>query len=390
MVKLTKALYGLVQSALLWYRTITDFLLRNGFVINDYDQCVLNKTVDGVQATICLYVDDMLCTCVSEEVLENIKRMLIDEYHEIQEKSGLEISYLGMLLRVYDGRIEMSMENYIREVLKAYGGDLKVFRTPAASTLYEGGDGSVAAERPRLFHEIVAKLLFLCKRARPDISVAVLYLCTRVKSPTRYDVEALERVLGYLKGSIRRIRVFDDSPFVRVEAYIDAAFSCHKDGKGRNGMVLTLGNTPVCTGSRKQVLTAKNSTVAEIVAASDEVSQIELIEGFLSGQGYKLKPAILYQDNTSAITLMVKGGGKQTNKHVRARIGNMNDMVRRNEIEVQYIPTGEMIADCLTKPLQGSKFAYFTRRILGLDTSSSNHQATGVRWKHAHAAPTLT
>ncbi len=47
------------------------------------------------------------------------------------------------------------------------------------------------------FHSIVAKLLYLGKRGRPDILLPVQFLCTRVKTLTIEDEKKLERVLGY-------------------------------------------------------------------------------------------------------------------------------------------------------------------------------------------------
>ena len=51
-MELDKALYGCVQSARLWYDKLRSVLERNGFVANDLDECVFNKTVDGKQITL--------------------------------------------------------------------------------------------------------------------------------------------------------------------------------------------------------------------------------------------------------------------------------------------------------------------------------------------------
>ena len=53
----------------------------------------------------------------------------------------------------------------------------------------------------KLFHTMVARLLYLSKRVRPDILTAVGYLCTRVKQPSKNDQEKLFRVIGYLEGT---------------------------------------------------------------------------------------------------------------------------------------------------------------------------------------------
>jgi hypothetical protein len=50
-----------------------------------------------------------------------------------------------------------------------------------------------------MFHHNTAKLLFLCKRARPDIQTAVAFLCTRVQKPDVDDYKKLGRVMRYLR-----------------------------------------------------------------------------------------------------------------------------------------------------------------------------------------------
>ena len=49
---LQKALYGMMKSALLFYRKLVSELREMGFTINPYDPCVANKTVNGMQMTI--------------------------------------------------------------------------------------------------------------------------------------------------------------------------------------------------------------------------------------------------------------------------------------------------------------------------------------------------
>jgi hypothetical protein len=51
-LELLKALYGCVQSALLWYELFSSTLQGMGFELNPYDACVANKVIDGKQCTI--------------------------------------------------------------------------------------------------------------------------------------------------------------------------------------------------------------------------------------------------------------------------------------------------------------------------------------------------
>ncbi len=56
-VRLDKALYGCVKSALLWYKLFSSALIDMGFVLNPYHPCVANCDIDGKQCTIIWYVD---------------------------------------------------------------------------------------------------------------------------------------------------------------------------------------------------------------------------------------------------------------------------------------------------------------------------------------------
>ena len=51
-VHITKAIYGLLVSAMLFYKKLVKDLIDIGFVLNPYDPCVANKMVEGRQLTI--------------------------------------------------------------------------------------------------------------------------------------------------------------------------------------------------------------------------------------------------------------------------------------------------------------------------------------------------
>jgi hypothetical protein len=58
-IEMQKALYGLLRSALLFYKKLVANLESDGFVLNPYDPYVANKVVDRKQMTICWQVDDL-------------------------------------------------------------------------------------------------------------------------------------------------------------------------------------------------------------------------------------------------------------------------------------------------------------------------------------------
>ena len=80
---------------------------------------------------------------------------------------------------------------------------------------------------------------------------------------------------------------------------------------------------------------------------------------FMKCQGYNPQPPIIYQDNKSTISLVTKGGGKPRTRHLRARQYAVKEQVDTGEYKIEYMITEVMIADVLTKALQGVKYELF-------------------------------
>jgi hypothetical protein len=123
----------------------------------------------------------------------------------------------------------------------------------------------------RFLHTVVAKLLYLSRRARPDIITAVGFLCTRVQALTKEDQVKLRCLLGYLSKTKNRLLVIKPSQSFKVVAYIDASFAMHNDGKSHTGIVLFVGGVAVYCASQKQKCVNKSPTEAELVALSDNI-----------------------------------------------------------------------------------------------------------------------
>jgi hypothetical protein len=58
-VHVLKALYGMLVSAMLFYKKLNNDLIEYGFKVNPYDPCVANKIVRGRQMTVSWHVDDL-------------------------------------------------------------------------------------------------------------------------------------------------------------------------------------------------------------------------------------------------------------------------------------------------------------------------------------------
>jgi hypothetical protein len=173
------------------------------------------------------------------------------------------------------------------------------------------------------------------------------------------------RIIRYLAGTTGICMSISVQEPVRVHGYIDASYGVHCDGKSHTGMLLTLGKGSILAKSKKQKIVVKSSTEAELVAASDEAGELIHVQAFLKEIGESNHSGLLYQDNTAAISLETKGkAAAARTKHVSLRHLWIKDRVERKELEVEYKKTDEMLADLLTKPIQGDKFLELRRRIM--------------------------
>ena len=142
---------------------------------------------------------------------------------------------------------------------------------------------------------------------------------------------------------------------IHVTAYIDASFAIHPDMKSHTGSVVTLGKGAIYAKSGTQRLMTKSSTEAELVALSDAANQVLWTRNFLESQGHPQPPALVYQDNQSTIQLIRNGrSNSERTCHVDIRYFFLHDRITTGDIDIIYLPTTDMIADILFKPLQGS------------------------------------
>ncbi len=226
---LQKALYGMMKSALLFYRKLVSELQEMGFEINPYDPCVANKVVNGTQMTIRWHVDDLMISHLSQDKIMKIVQGIKDINGEnIAETVGTVHDYLGMTFDYsFTKEVRINMWDYLRKVIKEFPEEITgVCATPASDHLFKvREDGSkLSKELAEVFHHTVYQLLFAANRARNDIQMAVSFLTTRVKAPDQDDWGKLVRVLKYLNGTryMKLILSMDEMKFT-IHWYVDGS-----------------------------------------------------------------------------------------------------------------------------------------------------------------------
>ena len=153
--------------------------------------------------------------------------------------------YLGMQIDLSkDGLVQILMREYITKILDEIPDEFDgEATTPAANHLRKVDDGCIklSEEREEFFHHNVAKLLFLSKRARFDIQIAISFLTTRVKSPDEDDYKKLARTMRYLRAAVDLTLTLEADGLGTIKWGVDVAFAVHQNIRGHTSAVTSLG-----------------------------------------------------------------------------------------------------------------------------------------------------
>jgi hypothetical protein len=335
---------------------------------------------DGLQCTAVAHVDDLLITCKNEDTIQLVLDHLKDKYKTTSESRGTRHSYLGMTVDFgVEGECSVGMTGYEGFMLEGYDYQKK-HPTPAVEDLFDVDEtsGELDEDERKYFHTYVAKLLYLAKRTRPECLVATSFLCTRVTRSTKQDKMKLDRVMGYLRRTPNQTIVFRPGHLgIMPRQYVDASYGVHMDGKSHTGACIIIGDTgAVFNKSSKQSIVTKSSTEAELVAGSDALNQLlharelvkhqDKLQSYEVGKELYLAPSPFYQDNKSTIELIKTGRAKhEKSRHINIRHFWIHGKVLDKSIVIEYMPTKMMIANVLTKSLQGEQFRTETAMITG-------------------------
>ena len=206
---------------------------------------------------------------------------------------------------------------------------------------------------------------------RPDIAEAVRACCKFMSNPGKPHNEALTRTFRYLKrhpseGIKFEYKQGDDSA---LTAFVDASYANDVDNRRSvTGFVMFLSGGPISWSSTLQRVTAQSTAESEYIAAATCTKEIiwvrHLLREFDAPQS---GPTKLFEDNLAAISLTGEDAHHKRTKHIDVRYHLLRDSVTQRIVDMEHVPTDEMIADLLTKPLGVYKFDKFKSRLVSCD-----------------------
>jgi hypothetical protein len=196
---------------------------------------------------------------------------------------------------------------------------------------------------------------------------AVGSLSQFLNGPSSKHLLAAKRVLRYLCGT-SSLGITYCPPPLRLTGYSDADWAGDVNTRrSTTGYVVMLNNGAIAWRSQRQPTVALSTMEAEYMALTEATKELKWIRTLLAELGYTngkpSTPTDLYSDNQSAIALAKNPVSHARAKHIDLRHHFVREAIQDKVIWVQYIPTGEMTADSLTKALGREKHEKCTARM---------------------------
>ncbi|KAE8681718.1 hypothetical protein F3Y22_tig00111310pilonHSYRG00060 [Hibiscus syriacus] len=360
--KLRKAFYGLKRAPRAWYGKIAEFLTKSGYSVTPADSSLFIKANECKLAIVLVYVDDLIITGDDEaEILqtkENLSvRFQMKELGQLKHFLGLEVD------RTHEG-IFLCQQKYAKDLLKRFGMlECKSTSTPMEPNIkmcaHEGKD----LEDATMYRQLVGSLIYLTL-TRPDISYAVGVMSRYMQNPKKPHLEAVRRILRYVKNTIDYGLLYKKGEDCKLVGYCDADYAGdHDTRRSTTGYVFKLGSGTISWYSKRQPTVSLSTTEAEYraaaMAAQESTWLIQLMNNLHQPVDYAIS---LYCDNQSAIRLAGNHVFHARTKHVEVHYHFVREKVLQEEIEMRQIKTDEQIADLFTKSLSVGKFEHFRRQ----------------------------
>ena len=361
--KLNKSLYGLKQASRQWNLKLSEALISSGFTQSHYDYSLFTKCSGSDLVLILVYVDDLLITGSSSQLIQATKLMLnthfkIKDLGEMRYFLGLEIA------RSKDG-IMVSQRKFALDLIsdfglagtKPVGTPLEVnqrFTSQDFDMSYEAQDTheDIVLDDPTGYQKLVGKLLYLTM-TRPDISYAVQNLSQFMHKPKKSHIEGALRVIRYLKNAPGLGIMLTSKVCKQLSVYCDADWAtCPMTRRSVSGFVVKIGDSLISWKSKKQNTVSRSSAEAEYRSMANAVSEVVWLIGMYKELKIELElPIRLFFDSKAALQIVANPIYHERTKHIEIDCHFIREKIQEGLIQTEHVPSRMQLADILIKSL---------------------------------------
>jgi len=363
---LLKPLYGLRRSPLMWYQDLSESLKGMGLVCLLEDMCIFSNEY----IVVIFFVDDIIPIYHPDNhhKYEEFKATFQNKY-ETRDMGDLKW-FLGIrVVRDLENRkLWLCQDSYVEKITHRFHlEDRKVPSTPMSTEPLVQYEGQATPQEVHLYQQKVGSLLYVTTITRPDAAKVASKLSEFLLNPSARHLEAIDRAIAYIYGT--RHLAIQYGPRCGQDAFTcssDAAFSDNQDRKSSDAYLFSLFGGPIDWKAGKQKTITTSSTEAELLGLTQAAKETYWWKRFFNGLELDLQQDITIQcDNSQTINLLTKNAPELVTKlkHVDVHRHWLRQEIQNRNILLEWIPTNQMPADGLTKPLTQQNHSKFIRML---------------------------
>ena len=356
---LQKSLYGLKQAPRAWYQHFATYIRGLGFAASATDTSLFVYKEGAATAYLLLYVDDIILTASSTDLLRRLTGLLHSEF-AMTDLGDLH-HFLGISVTRSSDGLFLSQRQYAVDLLQRAGmAECHSTSTPVDTRAkLSATDGAPVADATQ-YRSLAGALQYLTL-TRPDLAYAVQQVCLFMHDPREPHLALLKRILRYVKGTLSTGLHIGAGPVSSLTAYSDADWAgCPDSRRSTSGYCVFLGDNLVSWSSKRQTTVSRSSAEAEYRAVAHAVAETCWLRQLLQELHAPLSSAtIVYCDNVSAVYMTANPVHHRRTKHIEIDIHFVRDQVALGQVRVLRVPSSHQFADIMTKGLPVQLFTDF-------------------------------
>jgi len=368
LLRLIKSLYGLRQAPRYWNQTLHDWLIKYGLKQSTVDPCLYYIPN---QLWVVFWVDDFLIMASSTQ-LKNAFKSAISQQFKMRDLGPIS-NFLGMqVTRDRAARtLTLSSAQHVDQMLERFGmTDAKPAATPLPNkTVLTAATPDEPVLPPEVpYRALIGSLNYVACWTRPDIAFAVSQCARFQERPAQRHWTAAKHILRYLKGTASLGLCYSATGTAVLSGYVDASWGEDLDTRrSQTGYAFLFGGAAVSWSTKLQDTVALSSTEAEYLALSVAVKEALYLRNLFREVHSARAPAVpMFEDNQSTIKQALNLQSSARTRHIDVRHHFLKQHVTNGDISLQYLPTDQQPADCLTKCLDRVKVSGFRQTLLGV------------------------
>ncbi|RVW68108.1 Retrovirus-related Pol polyprotein from transposon RE1 [Vitis vinifera] len=188
-------------------------------------------------------------------------------------------------------------------------------------------------------------------------------------SPRHLHLDAVRRIIRYLRGSPTRGLFFPIGSSLQLVAYSDADWArCQDTRRSTTGWCMFLGDGLISWRCKKQDRVSKSTTEAEYRVMSTACSEIVWLRDLLEELGFPHTTSTpLHANNTSAIRIATNPVFHEHTKHIEVDCHSIRDTLESRVTSLSHISFDLQVADIFTKALTRQQNQFLVGKLLLVD-----------------------